>query len=317
MSSSNQFVPNDYKYNNKEYIDDLSLNMLDYGARLLDPLTGRWNGVDALAERYHSSSGYGYVAGNPVLMVDPDGMRNMVYVVFLPSSGLGTMEQDIVVREMQGMFNDALGIQNVKVQNFAEHGSVNMAHSWLLDDTDSFVLIGSHSDVTRYAQFTGRDKKFLTGPPTERNSPDAAKIYETLADWDKHNYDLPELSENPGSFVGVDIASVGHYKGEKYTEIALYAVHGVGHNVHIDHQRESQYGSANAYAPNGSIMISGEVTLGEVKNANTSLRNYIYNNTEANKLLGQYYAKNSRFHETPQDNYRNNMVKYLLKLNNR
>ncbi|MBL7785070.1 MAG: hypothetical protein JNM36_04145 [Chitinophagales bacterium] len=79
LSSSNQFVPNDYKYNNKEYIDDLSLNMLDYGARLLDPLTGRWNGVDALAERYHSSSGYGYVAGNPVLMVDPDGMRTWYF----------------------------------------------------------------------------------------------------------------------------------------------------------------------------------------------------------------------------------------------
>ncbi|HNL07444.1 MAG TPA: RHS repeat-associated core domain-containing protein [Chitinophagales bacterium] len=63
-------MPNDYKYNNKEYIDDLNLNMLDYGARLLDPLTGRWNGVDALAERYHSSSGYGYVAGNLINTID-------------------------------------------------------------------------------------------------------------------------------------------------------------------------------------------------------------------------------------------------------
>jgi RHS repeat-associated protein len=74
LSSSNQFVPNDYKYNNKEYIDDLSLNMLDYGARLLDPLTGRWNGVDALAERYHSSSGYGYVSGNPISKIDIGGL---------------------------------------------------------------------------------------------------------------------------------------------------------------------------------------------------------------------------------------------------
>jgi len=52
--------------------------MLDYGARLYDPLTARWNGVDALAEKYHSTSGYGYVAGNPINAVDLDG-REVYY----------------------------------------------------------------------------------------------------------------------------------------------------------------------------------------------------------------------------------------------
>ncbi len=57
--------------------------MLDYGARLYDPLTTRWNGVDALAEKYHSTTGYGYVAGNPINAVDPDGRRTL----YLSSSG--------------------------------------------------------------------------------------------------------------------------------------------------------------------------------------------------------------------------------------
>jgi hypothetical protein len=52
--------------------------MLDYGARLLDPLTGRWNGVDALAEKFHSSGGYNYVLGNPVRNIDPDGRTTYV-----------------------------------------------------------------------------------------------------------------------------------------------------------------------------------------------------------------------------------------------
>ena len=81
-------VPNDYKYNNKEYLDDLGLNMLDYGARLYDPLTVRWNGVDALAERYSSFSTYGYVGGNPITRIDPDG-RDVEVVVTKNPNGIG------------------------------------------------------------------------------------------------------------------------------------------------------------------------------------------------------------------------------------
>ena len=51
--------------------------MLDYGARLYDPLTARWNGVDALAEQYSSVSPYNYVGGNPISRVDLDGRRTL------------------------------------------------------------------------------------------------------------------------------------------------------------------------------------------------------------------------------------------------
>ena len=47
---------------------------LDFGARLYDPQTAAWLSQDPLAEKYYSISPYAYCAGNPVNLVDPDGM---------------------------------------------------------------------------------------------------------------------------------------------------------------------------------------------------------------------------------------------------
>ena len=66
---------NPYRYNGKELNEDLGLGWYDYGARWYDPATGRWMGVDALAEGYLGWSPYNYVMGNPVIYIDPDGNR--------------------------------------------------------------------------------------------------------------------------------------------------------------------------------------------------------------------------------------------------
>lgn len=64
-----------YKFNGKELDPVHGLGLYDYGARMYDPLVGRWTSVDPMAEKYYHLSPYAMCGGNPTNLVDMDGMK--------------------------------------------------------------------------------------------------------------------------------------------------------------------------------------------------------------------------------------------------
>jgi RHS repeat-associated protein len=64
---------NKYLYNGKELIEDNGLQYYDHGARMYDPVIGRWGVVDPLASEFPWQSGYTSFNNNPINLIDPDG----------------------------------------------------------------------------------------------------------------------------------------------------------------------------------------------------------------------------------------------------
>jgi RHS repeat-associated protein len=75
ISSNGNSTAQKYRYNGKEFNDELGLNLYDYGARMYDPSLGRWFVSDKLADDVMQvdKSPYAYSWNSPISLNDPDG----------------------------------------------------------------------------------------------------------------------------------------------------------------------------------------------------------------------------------------------------
>lgn len=65
-----RFAPNRYRFNGKELQVTGNLGLLDYGARMYDPILARWQGCDPAMQLINP---FAFCGNNPVLNVDEDG----------------------------------------------------------------------------------------------------------------------------------------------------------------------------------------------------------------------------------------------------
>ena len=99
-----------YKYNGKELDTANGLNWYDYGARNYDAALGRWHVVDPLAEKYYSTTPYGYCLNNPVKYIDPTGMFVGDYYDrqgnFLGTDGIDDNKIYLLNKDYEAIIND-------------------------------------------------------------------------------------------------------------------------------------------------------------------------------------------------------------------
>ena len=108
-----------YLFNAKELDEETGLYY--YGARYLDPTHAAWLSVDPLFEKYVGMTPYNYCAGNPVKLVDVDGMRP-VYDEdgnFMGTDDKGTQGDPIVMwndKFRQGMSSDEAALEDLGLE---------------------------------------------------------------------------------------------------------------------------------------------------------------------------------------------------------
>ena len=82
-SRENDHATQPYKYIGKELDRTHGLDWYDHGARHYDPVTGRWNVMDALAEKYYAWSPCASCLDNLIIGLDVDGCETYLYVTQL------------------------------------------------------------------------------------------------------------------------------------------------------------------------------------------------------------------------------------------
>jgi RHS repeat-associated protein len=120
---------NRYAYNGKEHIKEFDLNWMDYGARVYNPIIGRWGVIDQLANKYYDFSPYAYCLSNPLKFIDPDGKK----VYFAPG----------VSKEFKAQFA-------IAVQYLNEKGAAGMLAKLHASDNIYYIAEGNNDARFRY-----------------------------------------------------------------------------------------------------------------------------------------------------------------------
>jgi RHS repeat-associated protein len=177
-----------YRYNSKEWQDELSLNVYDYGARFYDPAAPHFWQMDPKAETSRRFSPYTYCLNNPVFFIDPDGMQaveNDDWVSYTGQSGQQQVIYDAEIKtkeQAEAKYNNVSDVfKSGSITGTSPEGGADYSYKLNEGGTVTDVGAGGTSVETGFTTpqgtYVGENKSTLAQlAPVLQNSGDAAVV---------------------------------------------------------------------------------------------------------------------------------------------
>ena len=201
--------PNRWHFSGKE--DQSFLNagipLLDFGARMYNPAIARWTAADPLSEKYYGISPYAYCLGNPISIIDPNGMDiwtmdekgNVVWVKESDDHRLYYMNNDGLLSDDYVSVSDRSILDDLtKTEAKVDGGAKVSSHTSKSGINDIFKVFKFASDKTKVEWAVHRNGDTYT-IRTGHNSYSASS-------WEDYTKDKPNatLHSHPGINAIVD-----------------------------------------------------------------------------------------------------------------
>ena len=184
-----------------------SIPLLDFGARMYNPVIARWTASDPLSEKYHGISPYAYCLGNPISIIDPNGMDiwtmdekgNVVWVKESDDHRLYYMNNDGLLSDDYVSVSDRSILDDLtKTEAKVDGGAKVSSHTSKTGINDIFKVFKFASDKTKVEWAVHRNGDTYT-IGTGHNSYSASS-------WEDYTKDKPNatLHSHPGINAIVD-----------------------------------------------------------------------------------------------------------------
>ena len=201
--------PNRWHFSGKEDQSFLGAGIpfLDFGARMYNPAIARWTAADPLSEKYYGISPYVYCLGNPISIIDPNGMDiwtmdekgNVVWVKESDDHRLYYMNNDGLLSDDYVSVSDRSVLDDLtKTEAKVDGGAKVSSHTSKSGINDIFKVFKFASDKTKVEWAVHRNGDTYT-IGTGHNSYSASS-------WEDYTKDKPNatLHSHPGINAIVD-----------------------------------------------------------------------------------------------------------------
>ena len=268
-----------YKFNGKEL--DSETNLYYYGARYYTPEIGIWLSVDPLSDKYPSLSPYNYCALNPVMLVDPDGRDNVIYLVNLQTDNKVNIGS--LISESNKQF-EKMGL-NTRVKAAPDGKDFNPGY---MDASDSYAVIGSIETIKSWVK---------------TNDPGNDAFNSELSGWSDGSNNHEKSANQAGTKsngIAIDANGLNSFANalnvSQSEAGALTIIHGAGHNANLNHSNNSFNARDGQNMENAAIMGDGNRIIYKTgfNKATNKQNNSVYTNTmKSNKYFGNNKSQNN------------------------